>query len=92
MAPTEDRLARIEAKLDEVGQAIVALARVEERLMTIFRRMEQYEAAQKDVEARLKNIELNARVNGQTLRFAERLFWMTVPPSVTAALVHFWKG
>ena len=32
--PDDARLARIETKLDEMGKAIVSLARVEERMVT----------------------------------------------------------
>lgn len=42
----EARLERIEKKLDEVGQAIVALARMEERMITLFKRMDKLDQEQ----------------------------------------------
>ena len=37
------RLNRIEEKLDKVGEAIISLARMEERMITLFRRMDNYD-------------------------------------------------
>lgn len=85
---SEDRLDRIESKLDEVGKAIVALARMEERMMTLFKRMDTLDAVQDDQTDRLYKLENRVGNNGQALRFAERVFWI-----VTSAGVGylFWK-
>ena len=36
----ENRLERIEKKLDEMSKAIISLARMEERMVTLFKRMD----------------------------------------------------
>lgn len=79
------RLERIERKLDEVGQAIVALARVEERLVTLFKRMDSMDAEQRAQGVRLAEVEQNSGSNGQMLRFVERIFWIILAASVTFA-------
>lgn len=78
----DSRLARIETKLDEVGQAIVALARMEERMITLFKRMDTLDSTQDDHGRRLSVIERRVGTNGQTLRFAERLFWIVATAGV----------
>jgi hypothetical protein len=72
----DQRLARIETKLDEVGKAIVALARMEERMITLFKRMDTLDVEQSHQGRRLTLVESKVGSNGQALRFAERLFWI----------------
>lgn len=78
----EARLERIERKLDEVGQAIVALARMEERMITLFKRMDKLDQEQANHERRLQLVEGRVGINGQTLRFAERVFWIVVSAGI----------
>lgn len=79
------RLERIEKKLDQVGDAIVALARMEERMITLFKRMDTLDTEQNNQNRRLTAIEGRVGNNGQMLRFAERLFWIIVTGSVAYA-------
>ena len=79
------RLERIEKKLDEVGQAIVALARMEERMITLFKRMDSLDAEQGNQDRRLRMIEGRVGNNGQMLRFGERIFWIVVTAGIAYA-------
>ena len=81
----DHRLERIESKLDEVGKAIVALARMEERMITLFKRMDTLDAEQTAQSRRLQLMESKVGNNGQVLRFAERVFWI-----IFAAIFAFW--
>ena len=78
----DHRLERIENKLDEVGKAIVALARMEERMITLFKRMDSLDAEQNAHSRRLTLVENRVGSNGQSLRFAERLFWIIATSGV----------
>jgi hypothetical protein len=78
----DHRLERIENKLDEVGKAIVALARMEERMITLFKRMDTLDAEQTAHGRRLTLVENKVGNNGQALRFAERLFWIVATAAV----------
>jgi len=78
----DSRLERIEKKLDEVGQAIVLLARMEERMVTLFKRMDTFDAGQDAHNVRISAVENKVGNNGQALRFAERLFWIIATASV----------
>jgi hypothetical protein len=78
----EARLERIEKKLDEVGQAIVALARMEERMITLFKRMDTLDQEQSQQGRRVTLLENKVGNNGQMLRFAERVFWIVVTAGV----------
>ena len=85
MAFSEDRLERMEEKLDKLQEAVVALARMEERMVTLFNRMDKYDDEQKNNRQRIEALESRTGLNGQTLRFAERVFWI-----VAASSVAFW--
>jgi len=79
------RLERIEKKLDQVGDAIVALARMEERMITLFKRMDALDADQSNQSRRLTLVESRVGSNGQALRFAERVFWIVVTGAIAFA-------
>jgi hypothetical protein len=85
------RLERIENKLDQVGDAIVALARMEERMITLFKRMDALDADQSSHNRRLTLVESRVGSNGQALRFAERVFWIVVTAGVALAF-NYLKG
>ena len=51
------RLNRIEEKLDKVGEAIISMARMEEKMITLFNRMDTYDKKQSEVEKRLGGVE-----------------------------------
>ena len=81
----EQRLDRIEQKLDKLSDAVVSLARMEERMLTLFKRMDSHDGRITKTEEELEDIRGKVGVNGQTLRFAERVFWIVVAAGVTYA-------
>lgn len=81
----ESRLERIEKKLDNMAEAIVSLARMEERMLTLFKRMDKLDEAQGDQDKRIQKIERSVGTNGQAVRFAERLFWIIATGMVSYA-------
>ena len=85
MAEDHGRLERIEAKLDSVGEALVALARLDERMITLFKRMQTLDDQQSNQSNRLVKLEGNVGSNGASLRFAERCFWIVLAAVVTFA-------
>ena len=52
------RLNRIEEKLDKVSEAIVSLARMEERMITLFKRMDNYDDHHRALEGRVTKVEV----------------------------------
>ena len=78
------RLSRIEDKLDKLAEAVVSLARMEERMVTIFNRLGKYEEG---LEKRIDEVEENNIKHGATLRFAERVFWVVITAAISTG---FW--
>ena len=48
---SDERLSRMEDKLDKLSEAVVEMARMEERLLTVFKRLEHMDAAFKKYDA-----------------------------------------
>ena len=85
---SKERLQRIEDKVDEMGQAILALARMEEKVITIFKRLDNMEDSFKKFDERMDESEKQAIARGQKIAFAERIFWMICTGAVGLAFVY----
>tara|TARA_R100000654_G_scaffold44529_1_gene70834 strand:- start:137 stop:400 length:264 start_codon:yes stop_codon:yes gene_type:complete len=84
----EDRLNRMEDKIDKLSEAVLAMARMEERLITVFKRMENFDHAHKKIDDRLDDFERQAIARGQKIAFAERFFWMICTGAVGLAFIY----
>jgi predicted nucleic acid-binding Zn-ribbon protein len=84
---TEDRLSRIENKLDRLADAVVQLARMEERMVSLFNRMDKYDDQQHRLTTRVDTVEKKVHSSGFKVQFAERIFWIVVTAAVS--LVFF---
>ena len=82
---TDERLGRMEDKLDKFSEAVVEMARMEERVLSVFRRLENIDGSIKKMDDRVDEIENQAMIRGQKIVFAERLFWMVVTGAVGLA-------
>lgn len=82
----DTRLERIEQKLDRLSDAVVSLARMEERMITLFRRMDTYDADQKEMLKRLADIERISIGRGVFFRSMDKLIWMVVGGGVALAI------
>lgn len=85
MDDATQRLLRIEDKLDKVSDAIVSLARMEERMITLFKRMDTYDAAQNDITKRVGYIERKVASS----EWVERLIWLAMGIGGTAFMAFF---
>jgi hypothetical protein len=68
------RLNRIEEKLDKMSEAIISLARMEERMITLFKRMDTYDQQQSLLENRVTSVE----VKNAGGAWVERAVWLIV--------------
>ena len=86
------RLDRIESKLDDVGKALVALARLDERMVTLFKRMDSLDRQQTAHSGWIKDLETSSGANSNSLRFAERVFWIVLASGAAFAFSMFKGG
>lgn len=78
----DPRLGRIEEKLDKLADAVVGLARMEERMLSIFKRIEKYEEKQADLEDRLSSIEIDEAGKNSLYRILDKSVWLVVGVAV----------
>jgi hypothetical protein len=72
------RLGRIEEKLDKLADAVVSLARMEERMLTIFKRIELYENRQDKIEIRVSDLEIEDAGKNSVIRIIEKASWLVL--------------
>lgn len=65
-------LARLETKVDRLGDAIVSLARMEERMITLFKRLDNHEAALRETLLRVTELERLTFGRGVFFRWLDR--------------------
>jgi hypothetical protein len=88
----EDRLHRIEGKLDKLAEAVVSLARMEERMVTLFKRMDKYDAAQDSLDERLSEIEKTSIQRGVVGGWVEKTVWLVIGAGVAVIAKNVWAG
>ena len=79
----EDRLSRLEDKIDLLQEAVIKLARVEERIVTVFNRQSDIDRKVDRIEAEVH--ELSIKMSG---RYSERIFWILFA-TIAAALSNY---
>jgi hypothetical protein len=70
------RLSRIEEKLDKLADAVVSLARMEERMLTLFKRIEYYEDRQQKIEDRVTTIEKEDASKNSVFSVITKATWL----------------
>ena len=85
---TDERLTRIEDKLDKLSHAVVTLARMEERMITVFKRMDNIDDQQKAMWERIQKLDQITNSRGHKLQFFERIWWIVFTTSIGAAFVY----
>jgi len=72
----EQRLERFEQKLDAINDALISLARIEERVTTILKNNDRLAAQVKELDGRIDALEGQTQVHHFTLDKGERMFWI----------------
>ena len=67
-------MSRVETKIDKLSEAVVAMARMEEHIITVFKRLDTSDDAWKKYDDRMHVIERKALIRGYKIAFAERIF------------------
>ncbi len=78
------RLSRIESKIDQMSEAIIALARAEEKIITLTEISKQHGAQVLTLINRVDKLENSVRANGATVSVINKLFWIVIAAAATA--------
>ena len=84
---SDERLRRMEDKLDKLSETIYAILRMEERMLTVFKRLENIDGSIKNIDDRVDEIEKQALIRGQKIVLTERPFWKVVTGAVSSAFI-----
>ena len=76
LVDVEQRLTRFEEKLDGINEALVSLARIEERVTTILKHNDSIHEQVQQLDSRIDELESQNAVQEFTLGRGERLFWI----------------
>jgi len=74
----DNRLSRIEQKLDKLTEAVSQIARVEEQLLSLFKRMDRHEKRLDDQEEDLQQLNNTVLTNTHSVKAGERLVWLVL--------------
>ena len=69
----EDRFTRMKDEFDKLSEAVYTIARMEERMLTVFRGLENIDASVKKMDDRIDEMEKQAIAGGQKIALAKRL-------------------
>lgn len=83
---SEDRLVRIEEKLDKMSEAIVSLARMEERMITLFKRMDTYDNQQASLGERVTKVEVTQANSDGSNKWVDRVIVAIITGAITLAI------
>lgn len=82
--PYEQRLDRIESKLDKLGEALIEISRVEEKLVAQGDRMARFEYRLDQQENDLDSVAKLVHQNKTTSATVERFFWVMITAGVSS--------
>jgi len=82
----EHRLDRIEQKLDKLAEAVSNIVRVEEQMLSLFKRVDRFEKRLDEQEDDLRAVSEKVIMNSKTVANGERLFWILASAAVSIAV------
>jgi hypothetical protein len=74
--------------LDKLFEAVISMARIEERMISVFKRLDRVDECFKKSDKRMDELEKTSIKRGQTIAFAERLFWIILTGAVGLVFVY----
>ena len=79
-----ERLDRIENKLDKLSEAIISIARAEEKIISMEKFMHQQMDQILEQGKRLEDVEKRVFANASTINIINKLFWIVMAAAATA--------
>lgn len=89
---TQVRLDRIETKLDRMTDAIISVARAEEKISTLMKDHEKMHERLNRFSQTLDDIEKKVEDNTRTVNLINKLFWIVTVALVTVLVKQFYIG
>jgi len=84
----DSRLEKIEHKIDRLSDAVVSIARIEERVATVLKQNDRFFTRMDKIEERLDIVENRSTLNSNSNRFVERFMWVLITAGL-GLLIYF---
>lgn len=88
-ATTEERMARVEEKLDQLSEAVVSIARAEEKIAVLIEDTRDIKISLNQAYERLHSVEIAATSNAADLKTLNKFFWIVATATITVAVSAF---
>lgn len=85
----DERMSRIEEKLDQLADAVVSIARAEEKIAVLIQDTRDIKITLNDTYNRLHKVELDNANNTSDLKTLNKFFWLVATTTVTVAATAF---
>ena len=85
-----NRLDKLDGKIDKLSEAIVAIARIEERVTTVLKQNDRFILRMDRLEDRVEIVEQKAIVNKKGVSMFERAFWI-IFAGIVSIIVYTFK-
>lgn len=86
------RLDRIEGKIDKMSDAIVSIARAEEKIATLTSFSKQQSEMIQHMTIRLDRLEAAVQANASTVNIINKIFWIIIAAAATAVTGMIFMG
>ena len=85
----DERMTRIEEKLDQLADAVVSIARAEEKIAALIEDTRDIKVAVNNTYERLHEVELASTKNTSDLKTLNKFFWIIASATITVAVSAF---
>lgn len=84
-ATSDDRMNRIEEKLDQLAEAVIAIARAEEKIAILMQDTKDIKSTLNHTTSRIHTIELAHMNNTADVKTLNKFFWLIATTTITIA-------
>ena len=89
---TNDRLQRIEDKVDKLAEAMISVARAEEKIGTLMNDHEKMHERLNRLSAKLDDVQRTVDENARTVSIINKLFWAVITAIAIGLASQFMLG
>ena len=82
----EKHLDKLGDKIDELTKVVTTMARIEERMVTLFKRMDSYDTRHTSLVERVDEIESGSTRHAVVFGLFDKVFWLVVGGSIAFAI------
>ena len=90
MATTQQRLDRIEHKIDKLADAMIALARAEEKIASLAELQANQTERLNRLSVKIDDIAGETAENTRTVQLINKLFWVVIVAAAGAIAANIW--